>query len=378
MKPYQLGVLGGGQLGKMLIAEARRMDISVAVLDPAADAPCAPLADRFICGSFDDPDAIAALVACSEVITYEIEHIDAAALQRLQRAGHRLVPDARVLALVQDKLAQRRLFEEAGLPGPRYCEFSAHDEAALVDFGLPAVQKARRGGYDGRGVAVLRSSTEPRIDRPSLLEELVEIERELAVLVVRGAGGAVVSYQPVEMIFDTRSNICTHVVAPAELDPGLAAEAVRIAETAVETLGGVGVHGVELFLARDGRMLLNEIAPRPHNSGHYTIEACVTSQFEQHLRAVLGFPLGSSEALAPAVMVNLLGKSGCIGATVVEGSAEALAVPGVSLHLYGKRQCVGGRKMGHITAVARDAGRAMQRAQTAASLLTIRGGEYVT
>lgn len=353
------------------------MDISVAVLDPAVDAPCSALADRFICGGLDDPRAIARLVGCSQVTTYEIEHIDAAALQQLQCEGHRLVPDPRVLAVVQDKLEQRQLFARAGLPGPRFSGCTPADEAAPADFGFPCVQKARRGGYDGRGVVILRGISDQRIDRPSLLEQYVSIKRELAVLVVRAADGGMVSYQPAEMKFDPYSNICTHVIAPADLEPGIRAEAVRIAEAAVEALGGVGVHGVELFQTRDGRVLLNEVAPRPHNSGHYTIEACVTSQFEQHLRTVLGLPPGAVETLAAGVMVNLLGAPGFSGRTVVEGVRGALALPGVALHIYGKRHCVAGRKMGHLTAVAAGADAAMQHAQSAAASLVIRGENRV-
>lgn len=361
----------------MLIAEARRMDISVAVLDPAPDAPCASLADRFINGPLTDSRSIAQLVETSRVTTYEIEHIDVTALRRLSEAGHRIVPSPDVLAVVQDKLAQRELFARAGLPGPRFAAFDPDDQDGLTRFGLPAVQKLRRGGYDGRGVAILRDVNQRRLAGPSLLEELVDIRTELAVLVVRGADGTVASYDPVEMVFDPAANICTHVLAPAAIDPAVAAEAVRVAEAAVEALQGVGVHGVELFLDSRARILVNEVAPRPHNSGHYTIEACVTSQFEQHLRAVLGLPLGSCETLAASAMINLLGAPGHRGRTVVEGLERALAFPGVSVHLYGKRNCVGGRKMGHVTAVAAQAAVAVERAHAAAESLIVRGEENV-
>ncbi len=353
------------------------MDITVAVLDPAVDAPCAALADRFITGPLTDADAIAQLVEASRVTTYEIEHIDVASLRRLNEAGHHILPSPDVLAVVQDKLVQRELFAHAGLPGPRFVAFDPEDHSCLTRFGLPAVQKVRRGGYDGRGVAILRDAEQERIPGPSLLEELVDIRTELAVLVVRGIDGTTVSYDPVEMVFDPAANICTHVLAPAEIDAAMTREAVRVAEAAVEALGGVGVHGVELFLDSRDRILVNEIAPRPHNSGHYTIEACVTSQFEQHLRAVLGLPLGSCETLAAAAMINLLGAHGYRGATVVEGLERALALSGVSLHLYGKRTCVAGRKMGHITAVAADPTVAVERAQAAAAALIVRGEDRV-
>ena len=354
----------------------------MAVLDPAADAPCATICDCLIRGSLNDPHSIERLVRSCEVTTYEIEHIHSDTLQRLADEGLRLLPEPRVLAVVQDKLEQRRLFDRAGIPGPRWTALGVDEsrvgpgngESAVVSaFGLPAVQKLRRGGYDGRGVRILRGPTDALLVGDIILEELVSIEAEIAVLVARGLDGRLVCYHAVEMVFDPVANICTHVIAPARISPDVAVEAQRIAVAAVESLGGVGVHGVELFVATDGRVLLNEVAPRPHNSGHYTIDACITSQFGQHLRAVTGLPLGSPQALSPAVMVNLLGASGSSGSTVVDGVGEALSVPGVALHLYGKRSCSPGRKMGHLTAIAPTVDAAREAADRAAAALTIRG-----
>ncbi|TVR03011.1 MAG: 5-(carboxyamino)imidazole ribonucleotide synthase [Spirochaetaceae bacterium] len=367
----------------MLIAEARVLDLRVAVLDPDPEAPCASLADRFWCGGLDDPSAIARLVDECAVTTWEIEHINVDAVAGRVERGAVVRPDPNVLRIVQDKAAQRRRFSEAGLPGPRWCEFSpegdAHlQEALLIAFGLPAVQKLRRGGYDGRGVTTLRAADTPRLPGPSILEELVEIEYELAVLVARALDGSTVCYDPVQMRFDPVRNICTHVIAaPSELSPvapEIAREARRIAEAAVTALDGVGIFGVELFVEKGspGRVLLNEVAPRPHNSGHYTIDACATSQFAQHLRAVLGLPLGSPEIFCPAVMVNLLGE-GKPGPVAVDGLDRALSLPGVTVHLYGKRRSAPGRKMGHLTAIGATVAEALDRADRAAGCIQIHG-----
>ncbi len=375
---YHLGILGGGQLGRMLIAEARLLDLRVAVLDPDPDAPCAALADRFWCGSLDDPAAISRLIDACAVTTWEIEHINIDAVSERVEHGAVVRPDPAVLRIVQDKAAQRRRFAEAGLPGPRWCEFPPGNVSTLAAFGFPAVQKLRWGGYDGRGVTTLHTTDTQQLPGPSILEELIAIEYELAVLVARALDGSVVCYDPVQMRFDPARNICTHVIAaPPQMSlirPEIALEARRIAQAAVTALDGVGIFGVELFVEKGstGRVLLNEVAPRPHNSGHYTIDACATSQFAQHLRAVLGLPLGSAEIFSPAVMVNLLG-AGEPGPVAVDGLERALSVPGVTVHLYGKRRSVPGRKMGHLTALGTTPEEALERANRAAACIQIHG-----
>jgi 5-(carboxyamino)imidazole ribonucleotide synthase len=239
------------------------------------------------------------------------------------------------------------------------------------------VQKARRGGYDGRGVAVMRDAEAfaGHLPVPSLIERFVEAEKELAVLVVRGLDGDCRCYPAVEMVFRPGENVLDMLLAPAEIDPEVAAQAQTLAQRAVQALQGVGVFGVELFLTRDGQLLVNEVAPRTHNSGHHTIEACVTDQFEQHLRAVLGLPLGSTEQLSPAAMINLLGAPGYRGRPIINGMAAALAIPGVCLHIYGKATTSPFRKMGHVTVLDHDPNSARQKAERVRELIQITGTE---
>lgn len=367
----RLGILGGGQLGKMTALAARALDVSVVVLDPDPQAPARGCSDSFVLGSYADPAAIRRLAAEVDVCTMEIEHVDTTTLQELERGGMRVRPGAAVLATVQDKLAQRRLFAEVQIPQPRFEVLDSPDPAALARFGLPAVQKLRRGGYDGRGVAVVRTEADPLLPGPSILEELVDIRMELGLLVVRRPNETRV-YPPTRMVFHEGGNICTRVEMPARLDPALAARAAATAEQAADALQLVGVLAVELFVTADDRILLNEVAPRPHNSGHLTTEACRTSQFEQHVRAVLNLPLGSTDQILPAVMINLLG-TGPEGPTRVRGLRRALAIPGVSVHLYGKTTCRPLRKMGHVTVTADSLDRARELADEVESVLQICG-----
>ena len=370
----KLGILGGGQLARMMLYKTMRLGIHTTVLDPSPDAPAAHFADRFVCGSLSDPAAIEAVVGASDVSTYDIEHIDTEALLVLENRGMRILPSPAVLRAIQDKFNQKQMLKKAGLPVP---EFTAPEdpEGFLNKTPFPLVQKSRFGGYDGRGVAVLkgRQDLKSRLQGPCFFEEYIDFSAELAVMVARDRNGKVLSYPVTEMVFDAQANICDTIIAPARVDAETAEKARVIAERAVTALNGTGVFGVELFLARDGRILVNEIAPRPHNSGHYTIEAAVTCQFEQHIRAVCGYPLGSAELLSPAVMINLLGERDASGGPVYEGYEQALAVPGLSIHLYGKKEVKPFRKMGHITILDRNRDAALEKAGLARALLKVRG-----
>lgn len=396
MKPrsfplLHVGILGGGQLARMMIYESRKLGISFTVLDPDPGAPAGPLADTFISGGLYDPEPLSRAAEASDVLTYDIEHIDTAVLARLESEGNRILPSPACLASIQDKLEQKRLLERAGLPVPRFEPLSAAgasspetpgpqpDASGTVSpfsppfsppFPPPWVQKARMGGYDGRGVFVVRSEADlcDLIPGETMAEELVDIHKELAVMVARGTDGSTAVYPVTEMVFDPVANICTRVIAPADIPDTLRRQAEEIAVEAARTLDIVGMAGIELFLDTRGRILVNEAAPRPHNSGHYTIEACATSQFEQHIRAVSGFPLGGTELYRPAVMINLLGSPGGASggrpaAPIIEGLDELLAIPGASLHFYGKMECRPGRKMGHITVTASSREAALSRAE---------------
>jgi 5-(carboxyamino)imidazole ribonucleotide synthase len=373
----RLGVVGGGQLARMMVPAAARLGCETTVLDPTAASPGGELATHEMVGAFDDAAALRALVEASTVTTYEIETIDTEVLRTLAAEGHHIVPDPAVLAVIQDKLLQKRALADAGIPTSEFDAVDAPDARRLADFGLPLVQKARRGGYDGRGVAVFRDVVieEQVLPVPSLVERYVDYRCELAVLVGRGADGATRSWPVVEMVFDDRANVLDVLVAPARIDAALAERAREIAVAAVEALDGVGVFGVELFLTRRDEILVNEIAPRTHNSGHWTIEACATSQFEQHVRAVTGLPLGDTHQHSPAVMVNLLGAEDAHGTPMVDGLDEVLALPGVAVHLYGKRTVRPWRKMGHVTVTAADVDAALDIARRVRETLVIRGTE---
>ncbi|MCX7883343.1 MAG: 5-(carboxyamino)imidazole ribonucleotide synthase [Brevinematales bacterium] len=366
MKDIRLGIIGGGQLGKMMAQVAQRMGLSVWVLDPYEACPASFVADHTIVGSFQDEKAIRDLASHCTVTTYDIEHISTEAIKKIEQEGHQFAPSPELLALIQDKGLQKDFLSRKGIPMPRFQLMDEIKREEIQRFGLPCVQKTRKGGYDGRGVHVIRGDKdfERAFPKDFLLEELVSIEKELGIMVARNREGSVVTYPLTEMVFDERANICDMVIAPARVPKEVEKQAQQIAIACVEALQGVGIFGVELFLSTDGRILYNEIAPRPHNSGHYTIEACETSQFEQHIRAVLNLPLGSPRLVSPAVMFNLLGEPGHEGSPIIEGFEEALSVPGLAFHFYRKPTTKPFRKMGHITITAPTLEEALDRAMS--------------
>jgi 5-(carboxyamino)imidazole ribonucleotide synthase len=354
--------------------QAKKLGCHVVVLDPTPESPAGLIATDQIVGALDDPDRIRELVERCDVSTYDIEHIAVPVLEKLEGEGRRIYPAPRLLALVQDKLAQKQAFERLGLPTAEFMQVDEPSERTLADFGYPLVQKARRGGYDGRGVAVMRTNDQAgkMLKVPSILERAVDIDKEVAVIVARGRDGQCCAYPVVEMVFDPEANLLDTLLAPAQVDAEKAEQARGLAVATVDALEGIGVFGVEMFLAKDGQLLVNEIAPRPHNSGHYTIEACLTSQFEQHVRAILDLPLGSTRQHTPCAMVNLLGQPGGAGQPRLEGLREAMAIPGASIHLYGKAEVRPFRKMGHVTVLDESLESAREKALRARQLLRIK------
>ena len=355
----RVGLIGGGQLGLMLAEAASRLDVEVHVLDPDPAPPAARVAVRHVRGPLDDPTAIAELAGGCDILSYEIEQGDPGALRRV---GVPVEPSPATLEIIQDKLVQRRFLARAGIAMPRFTAVEDDGAAGVASFGYPVVQKLRRGGYDGRGVVILREGhsdgTLPESPLPwderCYLEEHVAVKTELAVIVARSRSGEMAIYDPVEMHFDPDLNLVDAVVFPPAVTAKERSRARDIAGAAVEALPGAGVFAVELFIADGGDVLVNEIAPRPHNSGHLTIEAAETSQYEQHIRAILDWPLGGTAFHRSAVMRNILGGP-VTGPTAYAGIAAALQFPGVHLHLYGKRESRPGRKMGHITATGENA-----------------------
>lgn len=374
----RLGILGGGQLAQMLTQSAISLGIATTIFERSADSPAGRLTQREVVGDWADGAAQSQFVAHSDVATLENEFVDAAILARLAATGLPLFPSATTLALIQDKLHQKQALTRAALPVPPFVgvETPAAIEAFAALHGWPLILKARRDGYDGYGNATLRSAADilpawerlARGGRALLVEAFVPFVRELAVMVTRGRDGTFATYPVVETV--QHNHICHLVRAPAPLPVAVAHQATQLAQQAIAAVDGVGIFGVELFHCADGHVLINELAPRPHNSGHYTIEACVTSQFENHIRAVLGWPLGATAMRAPAaVMINLLGQR--TGATSDDGIAAALAVPGAHLHIYGKRDVRLGRKMGHVTALGETLDAAAALAQAAAERVTL-------
>jgi 5-(carboxyamino)imidazole ribonucleotide synthase len=373
----RLGIIGGGQLGKIMSQKAKKMGLHVTILDPTPNAPAAQVSDRQIVGGFYDCEKLTQLVKSCDVTTVELEHIDVDCLKKLSNEGHTIVPSPDVLMRIQDKYEQKKLLHERGIPVPAFKEVQTSEDLAF--FGFPVIQKTKKGGYDGRGVLQLKSSADLQnaITAPSFLEEMVDIDKELAVMVARNHKGEVAIYPVVEMLFDERVNICDSVMAPARIDESLHVKAKELAVRSIEALDGEGLFGVEMFLTKKGELLINEIAPRPHNSGHYTVESCATSQFEQVVRAVVNLPLGSTKLLCPSVMVNLLGEEGFKGEPVVEGMEEALAIEGLSFYLYGKEKTAPFRKMGHITVLDENLEIALEKAMRAKEIIKIKGSEVL-
>ncbi len=375
----RIGIIGGGQLGRMMIYRGKKLGFHFTILDPDPHAPASVLADEHIVGSLYDRASLVRLVEHCDVVTYEIEHTDTEVLSSLADEGYTILPHPKLLEKIQDKLVQKTVLHAAHVPVPDFRAADASTVEELLKMRLPFVQKARKGGYDGRGVHVVETveDFERMMKTDFYCEEFVDFEKELAVMVARSRTGETASYPVVEMSFDRAANICDKVVAPAGVGEEIATLAQSVAVGAVESLGGVGIFGVELFLTKDRRILVNEIAPRPHNSGHYTMEACVTCQFEQHLRAISGLPLGSTDLLSPAVMINLLGEPGWRGNSVLRGFDEALAVPGASIHLYGKSETRPFRKMGHITVIGTSVQIASEKAQRIRERLRATGEERI-
>jgi 5-(carboxyamino)imidazole ribonucleotide synthase len=373
-----LGILGGGQLARMSAFAAQRLGVRVAILEKSPGSPAAQVTPLSTVGDWDDPAVVGPFAAGCDVITLESEFIAVAVLAALEAQGKAVFPGSRTLALIQDKLTQKEALAAAGLPLPAFRAVGSAEDARAcgADFGFPFLLKARRNAYDGYGNRTVRAPDEltgamaelgfPQ--RTLYAEAYVDFRMELATLVARGRDGAVRVYPVVE----TRQehHICKAVLAPADVSPPTARDAAALALAAVEAVGGVGLFGVEMFLDAAGRVLVNELAPRPHNSGHYTIEACRTSQFENHVRAVLGWPLGDPALIVPAAaMVNLLGKRD--GPSRLDQVPAALGQAGATLHLYGKAEARRGRKLGHVTAVGADRDQCLRAAMAVDARLTL-------
>ncbi len=361
----KLGILGGGQLGRMLIQQAINYNVTVKVLDPDREAPCRKLCDEFVVGSLGDYETVYKFGKKVDLLTIEIEKVNVDALEQLEKEGVLVYPQPRIIRLIQDKALQKQFFKENDIPTAEFQVISSAEQLRQSHIPFPYVQKLRRDGYDGRGVYKVldESYLAKAFTEPSLIERLVDFEKEIAVIVARNEHGQTKAFPMVEMEFNPDVNLVEFLIAPSTLPFEVHEEAERIAKRVAGCLNIVGLLAVEMFLDKNGKILVNELAPRPHNSGHQTIEGNVVSQFEQHLRAIFNQPLGDTACLNHAIMINVLGEAGYEGPAVYQGIEKVLDCAGVYIHLYGKALTKPFRKMGHVTIVDADREKAIEKAR---------------
>lgn len=373
IQQLNVGLLGGGQLGRMMIQNAVNLNLNISVLDPDKNAPCRYLVKKFTQGSLTDYDTVYEFGKDKDLITIEIENVNIEALKALEKEGKKVYPQPHIIELIQDKGSQKMFYQRNDIPSPDFFLVGTKDQISKYADYFPFFQKLRRGGYDGKGVVKLVNPhhLDKAFDAPSVLERFVDFDKELAVIVARNEGGEVRCFPVVECEFSPEANLVEFLFSPANIKKSVEKEAIRLATLVAEKLGIVGLLAVELFLTKDGRVLVNEIAPRPHNSGHHTIEANITSQFEQHLRAILNLPLGDTAIVRAGVMVNILGDFGYEGAAIYQGLDDILKFSGVYVHLYGKATTKPFRKMGHATIVDDDITKAKQKARMVKNTLKV-------
>jgi 5-(carboxyamino)imidazole ribonucleotide synthase len=347
----RLGMVGGGQLGRMFIQSAISFDVHVHALDPDPNAPCKDIAHSFTIGSLNDFDTLYAFGLDKHVLTVEIENVCIEALEQLEKEGVRIFPQPRVLRIIRDKGIQKEFYKEHGIPTADFQLFNTAQSIIEAKLAAPFVQKLRTGGYDGRGVQLIKHEDDfvKLFEAPTVVEQLIPFQKELSVIVARNEKGETKSFPTVECEFHPEANLVEFLFCPADITTDIETAAHELAKKVICDLDMVGLLAVELFLTGEGQLLVNEIAPRPHNSGHHTIECNVTSQFEQHLRSVLGLHLGETDIVRAGAMINLLGAEGFDGPVRYDGMEKAMELPGVHPHLYGKAFTKPFRKMGHIT-----------------------------
>lgn len=369
----KLGILGGGQLGRMIIQEAINYNVTTLVLDPDADAPCKHICNHFTTGSISDYDSVYNFGKKADIITIEIEKVNIEALEQLEKEGKLVFPQARVIRLIQDKGIQKQFFKENDIPTAPFQLVSNKKELVNPNFPFPYMLKQRKDGYDGKGVMKINNiaDIDNAFDSPSLIEELVDFEKEVAIIVARNSNGEMKTFPMVEMEFNAEANLVEFLISPSTYPDDLQHKAEEIAKNVALALNITGILAVEMFITKNGDILVNELAPRPHNSGHQTIEGNFVSQFEQHLRAIYNLPLGDTRSRSNAVMINLLGEKGHEGVAVYEGLEKIMAVEGVYVHLYGKKYTKPFRKMGHVTIVDQNREQAIEKANLVKDTLKV-------
>jgi len=374
IQDLQIGILGGGQLGKMLIQCGINYNLQISVLDPDKNAPCRYLVNKFVTGSLTDFDTVYKFGKDKDLVTIEIENVNTEALKKLEKEGVMVYPQPHIIEMIQDKGLQKMFYQRNNIPSPDFFLTENKEQITKYASFFPFFQKLRKGGYDGKGVIKLVSPhhLEKAFEEPSVLERLVDFDKEISVIVSRNKNGEVKCFPVVECEFNPQANLVEFLFSPAGIKKQTEKEAIAIAIEIIEKLDMIGLLAVEMFLTKNGQVLVNEIAPRVHNSGHHTIEANITSQFEQFWRAILNLPLGDTAIVKPGVMINLLGDFAYEGLAVYEGMEDALKFSGVYVHLYGKLNTKPFRKMGHITVVDDDITKARQKAKMIKNLVKVR------
>lgn len=356
-RPIRLGIIGGGQLGKMIAAEAKRMFMDVTILDPNEKCPASYLADRVILGSFSNEEKIIELSKEVDVVTYEIELVNSNALYMLEQEGKIINPSSKILSIIQNKYRQKKFLKENGLDVPDFMIINSEDDLRgyCSKNGFPVMMKACEDAYDGRGNYLIKNESEISIGyqflsgRECMLEKFVDFKQEISIMIARNTRGEISFFPVVENIH--RDHILEITIAPARISQEIETKAIDLAKRTIESLKGIGIFGIEMFVDKNENVLINEIAPRPHNSGHYSIEACSISQFEQHIRSILNYPMPIPYLISRAVMINILGPKTCEGSYEITGLEDIFRIPGVRIHIYGKPETKYNRKLGHITAL---------------------------
>jgi 5-(carboxyamino)imidazole ribonucleotide synthase len=378
---FKLGILGGGQLGKMLLAETRKFDIQTYILDPSAEAPSRFGATKFFIGNLMNYDTVYEFGKKVDALTIEIENVNLEALAQLEAEGLAVYPSPKTLRLIQNKGTQKDFYVQNNIPTSKFERFQDLENlkssvtSSAVE--IPFVWKCAQFGYDGNGVKIVRTATDlenlPNVE--CIAEEVVPFKNELAVIVARSVSGEVKTYPVVEMEFHPEANQVEYVICPARIDEKVAQKAIEVGLKVSEAFNHVGLLAVEMFQTENDEILVNEVAPRPHNSGHYSIEASYTSQFENHLRAILNLPLGNTASKVAGIMVNLVGEEGYSGNVVYENIEKIMAIDGVTPHIYGKRETRPFRKMGHVTIVNEDMNEARKIAEEVKNSIRVISGQ---
>lgn len=361
----KIGILGGGQLGRMFLQEAINFDVEVHFLDADSEGPCAKVSPNFLKGNILDFDDVYNFGKDKEIVTIEIENVNVEALKKLEKEGVKVFPQPHIIEMIQDKGLQKEFYQKNQIPTADFFMIQNRNEISSYITEIPFMQKMRKGGYDGKGVTAIKTEDDIQegFDLPSVLEKFVDFEKEISVIVARNEDGEIKSFPLVELEFNSEANLVEFLFSPADVLDTVRDQAQNIAEELIAKLEMVGLLAVEMFLTKEGEILVNEIAPRPHNSGHQTIEGNITSQYEQHLRAIVNLPLGDTAITMPSVMLNLLGEKGYTGKVYYENFEEVAKISGMKPHIYGKEETKPFRKMGHITIIDKDLEKAKEKAR---------------